>query len=136
MVMDAAERKRLIALGKQNEKIQQAILEEKRILAKKPIHRMAPDPRLKHLPKYADPKKPDEPCADKILKATRARMAAGAALMAGDEAPEKEAPKKEAPKPEKPPKAEKDAAKGTNEKPEKPKKDKPAKGKRGSTKVK
>lgn len=89
MVMDTAERKKLIAEGKRHAKIAAAIAEEKRILASKPVHRMTPEPRLKHLPKYADPKKPGEACAVDILKAKREKMAAGVAMMAG--APAKEA---------------------------------------------
>ncbi len=104
-MMDAAERKRLIAKGKDNAKIAEAIAEEKRILANKPVHRMTPDPRLKHLPKHADPKKPGELCAVDVLNEKRERMAAGVALMSGasvKEAPKKEAPKAEKPKVEKP----------------------------------
>ncbi len=85
--MDTAERKRLIARGKENEKIAEAIAEERRILAKKPVHRMEPDPRLKHM-KKAD--------AVKLLNEKRERMATGVAIMAGkSEAPPKEAPKAE-----------------------------------------
>jgi len=93
--MDAAERKRLIAKDKENKKIAEAVLEEKRILASKPVHRMQPDPRLKNM------KKSD---AVELLKKKREAMAAGAAVMAGAEAPKKEAPKveeaEEAPKKE------------------------------------
>ena len=113
MSMSADERKRLIALGKQNARIAEAVMEEKRILAKKPVYRMTPDPRLKHLPKYADPKKPGELCADDILKEKRERMAAGVAMLAGNEAPVKapeEAPKAEKPE-EKPKKQERHSTK-------------------------
>lgn len=80
-MMNPEERKRLIAKGKDNAKIAEAIMEEKRILASKPVHHMQPDPRLKTM-KKAD--------AVKLLNEKREKMARGVALMAG--APEKTAP--------------------------------------------
>ncbi len=84
MAMSKEERKRLIAKAKDNAKIAQAIAEEKKIIASKPIHHMPTDSRLAHLPKYADPKKPDEPCAVDIINARREKVARGAALMASE----------------------------------------------------
>ena len=74
MAMSAEERKELIALGKKNEKIAEAQMEEKRILAKKPVYRMTPEPKLKFM-KKAD--------AVKLLNAKREGMAAGVALLGG-----------------------------------------------------
>lgn len=85
MAMSAAERKKLIAKGKENARIAEAIAEEKRILASKPVHRMTPDERLKSLPKTE---------AVKIIDEKRERMAAGIALMSGKSEKTEKKPKK------------------------------------------
>jgi len=89
--MDAAERKRLIAKGKENKRIAEAIAEEKRIIASKPIHYMPKDERLAHLPKVE---------AIKLLNKHRENVAKGTAIMEGIAEVPKEVPKeeKEAPK--------------------------------------
>ena len=70
--MDAAERKRLIKLNAENKKIAEAVAEEKRILASKPIYYMPKDDSLARLPKSE---------AVKIIHKRRENVAKGMAVM-------------------------------------------------------
>lgn len=80
MVMDAAERKRLIAKGEELKLIAEARAEEKQIIASKPIHFMEKDERLAHMPKSE---------AVKLIRAKNEAIARGQAIMRADADQEK-----------------------------------------------
>ena len=90
--MDASERKRLIAKKDEQKRIAEAVAEEKRIIASKPIHYMPKDDRLAKLPKAE---------AIKISNKRREQRARGLSIMeeALEETPEIQKEAEEAPKP-------------------------------------